>query len=102
MLPGVLGLGLLVERMTAGAALFGLPVPRIACGEAANLVLLDLDAERIAGEQGWHSRSENCCFAGRRLRGQVMPTLAAGAVAFRAERVSRMASGRSPHEPARA
>ncbi|HEY3828984.1 MAG TPA: dihydroorotase [Solirubrobacteraceae bacterium] len=87
-LPGVLGLGLLVERMTAGAALFGLPVPRIARGEAANLVLLDLDAEWIAGEQGWHSRSENCCFAGRRLRGQVMLTLAAGAVAFRAEGVT--------------
>ena len=29
-LPGVLPLALLVERLTAGAALFGLPVPRIA------------------------------------------------------------------------
>ena len=34
-LPGVLELALLVERMTAGAALFGLPTPAIALGRAA-------------------------------------------------------------------
>jgi len=81
--PGVLALGLLVERLTAGAALFELPVPRIAVGEPANLALLDLDATWVAGEHGWESRSENCCFAGRRLRGRVLMTLAAGAVAHR-------------------
>ncbi len=83
-LPGVLGLDVLVERMTAGAALFGLPVARIATGEQANLTLIDLDAEWTAGEHGWQSRSANCCFAGRRLRGRVLLTLAAGAMAFRA------------------
>ena len=31
--------------------------------------LVDLDAEWIAGEHGWESRSENCCFAGRRAAG---------------------------------
>jgi dihydroorotase len=82
-LPGVLGLGLLVERMTAGAMLCGLPVPRIAVDEPANLTLVDLDAEWVAGEHGWESRSESCCFAGRRLRGRVLLTLAAGAVAYR-------------------
>jgi dihydroorotase len=82
--PGVLGLGVLVERMTAGAALFGLPVARIAVGEPANLTLVDLRAEWVAGEHGWESRSESCCFAGRRLRGRVLLTLAAGAVAYRA------------------
>ena len=82
-LPGVLDLALLVERMSAGAALFGLPTPRVAVGEAANVVLVDLDAEWIAGEHGWESRSENCCFAGRRLQGRVLLTLAAGAVAHR-------------------
>jgi dihydroorotase len=82
-LPGVIGLGLLVERMTAGAPLFGLPVAQIAAGEPANLTLVDLDAEWTAGEHGWQSRSENCCFAGRRLRGRVLLTLAAGSTAFR-------------------
>jgi len=82
-LPGVLELGLLVERMTAGAALFDLPTPLVAVGEPANLTLVDLDAEWVAGEHGWESRSENCCFAGRRLRGRVLLTLAAGALAHR-------------------
>jgi dihydroorotase len=82
--PGVFGLGLLVERMTAGAVLFGLPVPRIAVDEPANLTLVDLDAEWIAGEHGWESRSESCCFAGRRLRGRVLLTLAAGTIVYRA------------------
>jgi dihydroorotase len=83
-LPGVLGLGTLVERMTAGAALFELPTPRIATGEPANVALIDLEEEWVAGEHGWESRSANCCFAGRRLRGRVLLTLAAGAVAYRA------------------
>jgi dihydroorotase len=85
-LTGELSLGLLVERMTAGAALFELPTPTIAPGEPANLTLVDLDAEYLAGERGWESRSENCCFAGRRLRGRVLLTLAAGTVVYR-ERV---------------
>ena len=82
-LPGVLALALLIERLSAGAALFALPAPRVAAGEPANLALLDLDAVWVAGEHGWESRSENCCFAGRRLQGRVLMTLAAGAVAYR-------------------
>jgi dihydroorotase len=82
-LTGGLELGMLVERMTAGAALFELPIPRIAVGAPANLTLIDLDAEWVAGERGWESRSENCCFAGRPLRGRVLLTLAAGAVVYR-------------------
>ncbi len=82
-LPGVLGLGLLVERMTAGAALFGLALSRIATGASASLTLIDLDARFIAGEHGWVSRSENCCFAGRELQGRVLLTLAAGTAAHR-------------------
>ena len=85
-LTGELSLAVLVQRMTAGAALFELPTPTIAVDEPANLTLVDLDAEYLAGERGWESRSENCCFAGRRLRGRVLLTLAAGAVAYR-ERV---------------
>jgi dihydroorotase len=83
-LPGVLELGVLLERMIAGAALFGLPVPTIAPGAEANVALIDLDAEWVAGEHGWQSRSANCCFAGKRLRGKVLLTVAAGAVAYRA------------------
>jgi len=82
-LAGVIELALLVERMTAGAALFELPTPSIAPGEPANLTLVDLDATWVAGEHGWESRSENCCFAGRQLRGRVLLTVAAGTLAHR-------------------
>jgi dihydroorotase len=88
---GVLPLALLVERMTAGARLFELPSATIAPGEPANMVLVDLDAAWIAGERGWESRSENCCFAGRPLHGRVLLTVAAGAVAYR-ERAQVMAA----------
>jgi dihydroorotase len=91
-LTGVLELGLLVDRLTAGAALFDLPTPLIAKGEPANLTLVDLEAEWVAGEHGWESRSENCCFAGRRLRGRVMLTLAAGAVVYRERAFSIVAA----------
>jgi dihydroorotase len=91
-LPGAITLSMLVERMTAGAALFDLPTPRIEVGQSANLTLLDLDAEWVAGEHGWESRSENCCFAGRRLRGRVLMTVAAGGVAYRERAFSVVAA----------
>jgi dihydroorotase len=91
-LPGIFELGLLIERMTSGAALFDLPTPRIAPGEPANLTLIDLDSEWIAGEHGWESRSENCCFAGRRLQGRVLLTVAAGAVVYRERAFSVVAA----------
>jgi dihydroorotase len=81
--PGVLELGLLVERMTAGGQPFGLPVPRIERGAPANVVLVDPDAEWEVGEAGYESRSANCAFAGQRLTGRVRMTIADGAVAYR-------------------
>jgi dihydroorotase len=81
--PGVLDLGLLVERMTAGGQPFGLPVPRIERGAPADICLIDLDAEWEVGEAGYESRSSNCAFAGQRLTGRVRMTIAGGAVAYR-------------------
>ena len=82
-LSGELELSLVVERMSAGAALYGLATPKIAPGEPANLVLLDLDATVEVGAAGYVSRSANCCFHGRSLHGRVLVTIAAGSVAFR-------------------
>ena len=79
--PGLITLSVLVERMTAGGGLYGLTVPRIAVGAAANLTLVDLEATWTVGDDGYASRSENCCFNGRRLRGRVLLTVAGGAVA---------------------
>jgi dihydroorotase len=82
-LPGVLELATVVERLGGGAEPFGFAGPRIAPGAEANLVLIDTQAEWEAGVEGWESRSDNSCFAGRRLRGRVLMTVAAGRVAYR-------------------
>ena len=82
-LPGVLPLALVVEKLSAGAALLGLELPGIEVGRSADLCLVDLDVEWEVGEHGYESRSENCCFAGRTLRGRVLLTVAAGGVAYR-------------------
>ena len=82
-LPGVLSLELVVDRLSSGAALVGLPLTRISVGEGANFCLVDLQATWEVGDAGYESRSENCCFAGRTLSGRVLATVAAGAVAYR-------------------
>jgi dihydroorotase len=81
--PGTLPLALVVEKLTSGGGLLGLDVPRIEPGAPANLTLVDLQRSWEVGEGGYESRSANCCFAGRRLRGRVLLTIAAGAVAYR-------------------
>jgi dihydroorotase len=82
-MPGVLELSLIVERMTAGGGPYGLAPPTISTGANANFCLVDLDAAWVVGEAGYESRSENSCFAGREVRGRVLMTVAAGSVAYR-------------------
>jgi len=81
--PGVLDLGLLVERMAGGAAPFGLERPTLTPGAEANIALCDLGAEWTVGEDGYESRSQNSWCAGRTLTGRVQMTVAAGRIAFR-------------------
>jgi hypothetical protein len=84
-LPGVLPLETLLERMSAGPArIFGLERPRIAVGAPANLVLLDLDSEWTVAEDGFRSRSVNSWLLGERLRGATRATVAAGRLAYEA------------------
>jgi dihydroorotase len=81
--PGLLSLETLLERMSAGPArIFGLDRPRIARGAAANLVLLDLDSSWRVEEEGFRSRSANSWLLGERLQGQVALTVADGRVVF--------------------
>ncbi len=82
-LTGVIELSLLVERMTAGGAPFGLDVPTLRPGAPANLCLVDLESDWDVGEAGYESRSANCAFAGKRLTGRVRMTIADGSVAYR-------------------
>jgi dihydroorotase len=82
-LPGTIELGLLVERLSGGAAPFGLGRPTLTPGSEANVVLCDLTAEWTVGEDGYESRSANSWCAGRTLTGRVLLTVAAGRIAYR-------------------
>jgi dihydroorotase len=82
-LGGLLELSVLIDRLCCGGIPFGIPQPVIAVGQPANLTLVDLDRRWTVGENGYESRSENCCFAGRELQGRVLLTVAGGAVAYR-------------------
>lgn len=81
--PGTIELGVLVERMTAGAEIVDLEPPRIEVGADASLTLVDLEAEWLAGSDGWESKSSNSCFHGRTLLSRPQITVVAGQVAFR-------------------
>ena len=79
--PGLLPLETLLERMSAGPArALGLTEPRIEVGARANLVLLDLEAEWTVTATGFRSRSVNSWLLGERLRGSVVKTVADGRV----------------------
>ena len=81
--PGLLPLGTLLDRMSAGPArVFGLERPRVAAGAPANLVLLDLEREWRVREEAFRSRSRNSWLLGETLTGEVALTVAAGAVAY--------------------
>jgi dihydroorotase len=78
---GQLTLEVVLERMSAGPArMLGLPVPRIAVGEVANLVLLDLEQAWVVRAEGFRSRSTNSWLLGRTLTGAVVKTVADGRV----------------------
>ena len=82
---GEVPLATILERLSAGPArALGLPVPRIAVGEPANLVVVDLEAEWTVGERAFRSRSANSWLLGRTLVGAVVKTVAAGRVVFAA------------------
>ncbi len=84
-LPGVLTLGTLLERLSAGpAAIYGLERPRIAVGATANLVLLDLETTWRVGERPFRSRSQNSWLLGATLTGEVRLTVADGRLAYAA------------------
>ncbi|MHB8792124.1 MAG: dihydroorotase [Thermoleophilia bacterium] len=81
-LPGAVSLEALVQAMSTNPArAFGLPVPAITEGQEANLCLVDVDEEYEIDPAGFYSKSRNSAFAGRKVRGRVLLTLAAGRMA---------------------
>jgi len=83
--PGLIGLDTLLERMSAGPArALGLAEPRIEMGARADLVALDLEAEWTVAEDGFRSKSDNSWLLGQTLRGRVVRTVADGREVFAA------------------
>jgi dihydroorotase len=82
-LTGTVPLNLLVEKLGCGGAPFGIQPFRIETGQAANLCLVDLEAEWTVGEHGYESRSRNSWCDGRNLTSRVLMTVANGQVAYR-------------------
>jgi dihydroorotase len=81
--PGLVSLETLLERMSSGPArIYGLAAPRIAVGEPANLVLLDLAASRRVEAGDFRSRSANSWLLGERVTGKVRLTIASGRVVY--------------------
>jgi dihydroorotase len=77
-LPGVLDLALVVERLTAGGALLGLPVPRVMTGEPANLCLVDPAAPWTVDGHALASRAHNTPYDGTTFDTAVVATFLRG------------------------
>ena len=82
----VLPLPLLVEKLSAGAALMDLPTPEIRVGKPADLVLIDLARSGRSARPATRAGRRTAASAGARLSGKVVTTIAAGGIVYR-ERV---------------
>jgi dihydroorotase len=73
-----------LRRWTTGpASILGRDGPRIAPGQPADLVLLDVRTEWTVDPALFLSRSRNTPFAGRRLRGKALWTLCGGRLTWK-------------------
>ena len=79
-LPGLVPLEVIVDRLSSGAPIFGIARPTIAVGAVANLTIIDLRRSWQVGEHGYHSRSVNTPWHGVELTGRVLLSMAAGVV----------------------
>jgi dihydroorotase len=82
-IPGTIGLDLLVDRLNVAAGFFEVERPSLTPGSEANIALCDLSASWTVGEDGYESRSSNSWCDGEELTGRVLMTLAGGQVAYR-------------------
>ena len=80
---GELSSALVIERMTAGGALYGLPIPRIAPGEPANLCWSTSSARGWWARTGTPAARRTAASTVARCSGRVELTVAAGAIAYR-------------------
>lgn len=81
---GEMTLETLIRNLTdKAAAIFELPYGRLEVGAEADLVLLDLETERIVSPERFRSKGKNTPFAGERLKGFPVMTLVKGEIVFK-------------------
>jgi dihydroorotase len=75
----------LLAKMTVNPAdFYKLPCGRIAVGGCADLILIDPDQEWTVTAEGFHSKSANSPFIGRKLTGKVLRTICSGKTVYQA------------------
>ena len=67
----VLPIEVIIEKLTAGRAIFNVPTDTIKEGEMANLTLFTPDGDSIFDKENILSKSKNTAFLGQRLKGKV-------------------------------
>ncbi len=76
----------MLERVTSGpASIFGVPGGRLARGEPADLVVLDLDRRWVLDANEFRSKSRNAPYTSRNVRGQAVRTVVDGRTVFGGE-----------------
>jgi len=73
----------LARWVSGPRSVLGLPVPRLTEGEAADVVLLDLEREWVVRKAEFRSRGRNTPFEGWKLVGRAMMTVTGGRVSWR-------------------
>jgi len=81
--PGHLEWPELIARLTVTPArVLGLPYGTLAVGAAADVTVIDPDAEWVIAPARFASRARNCPFAGWKVKGRVKWTLVDGRIAY--------------------
>jgi dihydroorotase len=90
-LTGEITLEQLIEKMTSKPAeLFQLPWGRLAEGQEADLVVIDLDTEREVNSQEFASKGKNTPFTGWKLKGWPVMTMVRGALVWKRDEVLKV------------
>ena len=80
---GLLGAAAAVRAMTLGpAGVLKLEAPALKEGAPANITLLDPYHEWVVDAERFYSQGRNCPFAGWRLKGKAVATIASGRLVF--------------------
>jgi dihydroorotase len=81
---GLMSLPAALGAMTSCPALvLGIPAGRLTAGGAADITVLDTEAEWVVEPKAFHSKAKTSPIAGRRLRGRAWATIVGGDFAMR-------------------